>query len=81
MYGRIQWIGAEKMTVTKHCMLLEESCNPVSVTFELKQVPQSSYQAARAGDWVFVEGFVSHEDGRHRVMATSVMLVEETQAP
>jgi hypothetical protein len=80
LYGRVQWIAANQMVVTTDCMLLE-ACNPISVVIDLRNVSLSDYRGVRPGSQVLVEAVISHESSRHRVIATSIIQVEEWQAP
>jgi hypothetical protein len=78
--ARVLWIAGEKMMVTTDCMFLE-NCAPVSVAIDLRRVPLSEYRGVRAGTWVLVTAIVSHRDGQHQVTATSIMQIEEWEAP
>lgn len=80
LYGRVQWVAAEKMLVTTDCMLLE-ACSPLSLVIDLRRVPLSDYRGVREGSRVLVEAIVTHENSRHHVIATSIIQVEEWQAP
>lgn len=71
-YGRVQWIAASKMVVVTGSTI---------VAIDLTRVPLSDYRGVRPGSAVFVEGVVSYEDGQYRVVATSITLIEEWQAP
>jgi hypothetical protein len=72
-------VAAEKMLVATDCPILE-ACTPV-VDVDLRRVPLSDYRGLRAGSWVLVDGIVSHDNGHQRLVATSIMLVEEWQSP
>ncbi len=80
LYGRVQWVAAERMQLTTDCMFLEP-CSSVSVNIDLRRLSPSDYRGVRNGSWVLVEGIVTHENARHRVVATSITLVEEWEAP
>ncbi len=80
LYGHVQWIAANQMLVTTDCMALE-TCASVTVLIDLRYVSLSDYRGLRPGSQVLVDAIISHEGSRHRVMATSVVQVEEWQAP
>ena len=80
LYGVVQWISANKMVVMTDCPFIP-SCTSLSISIDLMRVPLSEYRGVRIGSWVQVVGIVSHEPGRHDLVATSVTLVEEWQAP
>jgi len=56
--GAVQWVLANKMAV------MTEAGDSIAV--DLMQADQSTYRALRAGDWVLVDGTLSH-DRRHLI--------------
>lgn len=80
VYGRVQWIAAERMVVATDCLLLDSGCLSASLSIDLRRVPLSEYRGVRPGSWVTVSGAVVH-DGIHRIIATSVRLIEALEAP
>jgi hypothetical protein len=80
LYGHVEWIAAEKMLMTTDCTLLEP-CNPLSIAVDLRRISPSDYRGLRQGSRVIVEAVVSHENSRHHVTATSIIPVEEWEAP
>jgi hypothetical protein len=80
LYGVVQWISANRMVVLTDCPQIP-SCTSLSIPIDLKRVPLSEYRGVRIGSWVQVVGIVSHDPGRHDLVATSVTLVEDRQAP
>jgi hypothetical protein len=81
IYGRVQWIAGARMVVAADCLVTEVGCTAVSVPIDLTRVSLSDYRGVTSGTWVFVEGFVRHENGHHRIIATSVKQVEQPEAP
>lgn len=81
LYGRVQWISSSTMMVLTDCGLLEGDCAPVLVAVNIKLVPLSQYRGLRTGDWVIVDGVVTHRNAHHEVVARSVVIVEELEAP
>lgn len=80
LYGRVQWVAANQMLLTTDCTMLEP-CNPVSLVIDLRRIPLSDYRGVGEGSRVFVEAIVTHDESRHRFIATSVIRIEEWQAP
>ena len=80
LLGRVQWISASRMVVMTGCPFLEP-CTSYSVSIDLTPTPQSDYRGIRPGDLVRVEGVVSRERGQPQVLARSVTLIDEWQAP
>lgn len=76
LFGRVQWIAAEKMLVVTDCPPLEGSCTPVVVDVSLERLSPGDYRGIRAGSWVTVEGAIARQDGRFRVIARSVTEAE-----
>jgi hypothetical protein len=82
IYGRVQWVAGGKMVVAADCQALQTNCNaPIAVAIDLGRIPQSDYRGVTSGTWVFVEAFVRHENGGHRIIATSLRQVEEWEGP
>jgi hypothetical protein len=80
LYGRVQWVAGSKMLIVTDCGLLG-NCTSMSVAIDLTRVPLGEYRGVRAGSWVVVDGVVGHRNAHHQVIARSVMLVEEPEAP
>ena len=82
IYGRVQWLAGSKMVVAADCQALQTNCNaPIAVAIDLGRVRQSDYRGVTSGTWVFVEAFVRHDNGGHRIIATSLRQVEEWEGP
>jgi hypothetical protein len=76
VFGRVQWIAAEKMLVVTDCPPFEGQCIRAIVDVDLGRLSPGDYRGVRAGSWVTVDGVISRQDGRSRLIARSVMEAE-----
>src|SRR5215475_10293653 len=81
IYGHVQWIAGTRIVLDKDCRALRPCDSIAGIVVDLREVPQSVYRGITQGMWVFVEGFVQHDNASHRFFGISIRRVEEWEGP